>query len=375
MIDTTDVNPIVMASCIAWAKRWDAGGGTFPPKIKNNIEQLIGLRARYARRPGAEGGGTADTEVPGYVVVEFAGRRVRVPYHLVDALPPNDVLEQMFQLASHVRLSEDSQMCLSGSAVFGGRVSSIADIDFCEYIPVQPATARSVLGSRCANVRPTLFVAGRIDEDKFDRLRTQTHPSVLDGIDKASTAKLDYVCHLEPFIGPLSNLSLFIDPSRPEAGSAKNSWPHQEVVLGEAPPLYPLMRPELLGRYMLWLREEIGKHIESRPVKAVKRSLSLSRVLGTGHRELYSTLEQVELGAAQRRKSLLEALEMAQATETAGGGAAVKELEGLVAKLPPESLPDLSVAMENKCREVARQFCADVDEMVHLAGRLLDGGK
>jgi hypothetical protein len=385
MVDTTDINPIIMASCLAWAKRWDKGAeDNFPDELREDIEQQIRLKARYARRPkpaslppavAMTSGSTKGAE-PGYVKFELGSRCAQVPFHLVDVLPPDETLEQFFDLADHVRLSSQSQICLSGSTVFLGRIASAGDVDFCEYVRTSPKSQiiRKSADQKCSSVTPTLFVSGsfnRDDQTRFDRATVRMDPSVLDKLSKANSIKLDYLCRVGPVEGPLSNISLFVDPAAPDVGAAGSSWAFQEVVLGADRPIYPLMRPEQLGRYMLWLAKKIDETIVDEPVKAVKRSLSLSRVLGTGYQKLYPLLEDHSFASLQRRAELDKGLKQAEQDGSPDAQKVIDELNKAMLALPPVPIADLLSVNLFECQRLVKEFRAIVDELSTEAESLL----
>ena len=367
MIDTTDVHPILMAHCLAWYRRWSAGKiGVFPAATKTEIEKLVTLRAKYARRYSENSLRLATTSAPGYVVLEAAGHQLHVPFHLVDAVPLEEMLGPLLKLAEHVRLSEASQICISGSAAFLGRLDDAADVDFCEYVTVHPKVVQEQFKWRCAAVEPALFVKGRVDSTKITRKEAAAYFKGLEEL-KAQVVKLDYVSLVEPFLVPLSNISIFVNLARPDVSIADRSWPFQEIAIGGDTPLFQITRPELLGDYMHWLIQKIDEYLPVNPVKSLKRALSLSRVLGMGHDRIYSLLNLTELAVSQKRKSVEEALEMAKAVQQDGGEAAVSALTLVLASLPQQ--PDGSV-LENQleqCRAELHTFRADVEELHTLA--------
>jgi hypothetical protein len=374
MIDTTDVHPILMAQCLAWHRRWTKGAiGAFPKAAHKEIESLISLRAKYARRHSEQSAKLAATSAPGYVIIEVAGQQLHVPFHLVDAVPLDDTLNVLLKLADHVRLSQISQICISGSAVFLGRLDDAADIDFCEYVTVHPIAIQEQLKYRCSAVDPALFVKGRVDSTRLTRREAGAY---LDGAGQIApqVIKLDYVSLVEPFLVPLSNISLFVDPARPEVAVANRSWPFQEIAIGGDAPIFQIMRPELLGQYMDWLLDRIDEYLASNPVKALKRALSLSRVLGTGHSQLYPLLTVTELAQMQKRTSVEEALKMAKAVEHDGGHSAVAALSSVLETLPLAIDQTMLTGQLQQCRTAVEAFRTDVEELASLADLTLVGG-
>jgi len=361
---------VSMAWCLAWADLYKAGEiHKFPDDRRTFLEGLIQLRGRVSdprASPAVE---------PGYVVLPVEDRRVHVPFHLVDSVPDAKLLLQFFELASHVRLSDESQIGISGSSVFLGRINEVADIDFCEYVTHSPKAeaVKAKVAQRFVSITPTLFVKGKIDEFEFVRSPDLSHEHTVAKIATDTRVKLDYVSLSEPFLLPLSNVSLFIDLGTPEASIRGKSWAFQEIALDGKAPMFAVTRPELIGQYMAWARGEVDHYLElDDPFKALKRSLSLSRVLGCRQSEdLYQELRTSVLAVERRRNSLEEALAMAEKVVDDGGRRAVEKLKKMLADEPPRA--DQATIDEGRrvCRTKVVDFRRTVDDLVKTAAKTL----
>jgi hypothetical protein len=361
---------VSMAWCLAWADLYKAGDiHKFPQERKTFLEGLIQLRGRVSD-PRA-----SPAVVPGYIVLPVADRRVHVPFHLVDSIPDDKHLLQFFELANHVRLSDESQIGISGSSVFLGRIDEVADIDFCEYVTQAPKAeaVKAKFAQRFVAMTPALFVKGKIDEFEFVRSPELSHEHTVAKIATDTRVKLDYVSLSEPFLLPLSNVSLFVDLGAPEASIRGKSWPFQEIALDENPPMFAVTRPELIGQYMAWARGEVDHYLElGDPYKALKRSLSLSRVMGCRQSEdLYQELRSSVLAVERRRNSLEEALGMAEKVADDGGRRAVEKLKKMLASEPPRPAQAEIDKGRRVCHAKVVEFRTKVDELVSMAAKTL----
>lgn len=70
---------------------------------------------------------------PGHLITKIASRTVYIPFHLIEIVPSEKILEILVQQAEAIRIFQDSTICLSGSAIYG--LEAAGDIDFCEYVP------------------------------------------------------------------------------------------------------------------------------------------------------------------------------------------------------------------------------------------------
>lgn len=219
---------------------------------------------------------------PGHLIFSAAGRTLYIPYHLAELFPSGEVLQYIVEQAEAVRVFTDSTICLSGSAAFGLQIAS--DIDFCEYVPHSGRRVAQSFLSKAAIAFPFCT------EIRHNNA-TLEYPWVADQVLKLCTTdngriggkctcgshdwKFDFVGYTEADGSlPISNLCVHEDDAE------ALSWSFQEIAITEKPrPIRHLVVPLELGKYVLWLRDQIDKYRAVRPHKALKRSLSLARIL------------------------------------------------------------------------------------------------
>jgi hypothetical protein len=251
-----------------------------------------------------------DPMYPGHLVAKIQGRTLYIPFHLAEVLPSGDVLEFLVQQAEAVRILSDSTICLSGSAAIGLHAGS--DIDFCEYVPhTGKRLAQSFLSKKtsdipfCTDIRHGKSNVSYpwTGKDVLDLCTTDT--GRVGG--KCSCPhrdwKFDYVGYCATDAIPISNICIHED----DADAL--SWAFQEIAIVSKPqPIRYLIVPADLGKYVLWLRRQLDKFLLNRPDKALKRALSLTRLLRlTAHSDkLYSVLKNRFFAIQARRNTIPE---------------------------------------------------------------------
>jgi hypothetical protein len=222
------------------------------------------------------------TNYPGHLIAQINGRTVYIPFHLVELVPSGEALQWLVQQAEAVRVFVDSTICLSGSATFGMQFAS--DVDFCEYVP---HTGKRIAQSFLAKAMESIPFCIEVRHGK-DELEYPWNPDKVLGLcltdrggigDKCTCVKrdwkFDYVGQL-PDGGAISISNLCVHEDDAEA----LSWSFQEIPITEkAQPIRYLVAPGQLGKYVLWLRAQVGKYRDKRPDKALKRALSLAQIL------------------------------------------------------------------------------------------------
>jgi hypothetical protein len=219
---------------------------------------------------------------PGHLTAKVGECILYIPYHLVDELPSGEALRYIVEQADALRIFTDSTICLSGSAAFGIEVAS--DIDFCEYVPhTGKRVAQSFLakGSRglpfCIGVKHNKQKVEYPWNEASILHLCRTDTGRIGG--KCTCAKRDW---LFDYVGaladrtpiPLSNKCVHEDDAE------MLSSPYQEIAITAKPqPVTYLATPRELGKYVLRLRREINDYRAARPDKALKRALSLARIL------------------------------------------------------------------------------------------------
>jgi hypothetical protein len=230
---------------------------------------------------------TADSTNPGYV--KFGP--VLAPFYLLDDIPSEDVLVGISDLAARIQLGS-SMICLSGSACLLRTMQFIADLDFCEYVSGSKSAAP--LGARVAalalsNEPPLCQSVKFIDGSSAGPwpcpgtwASSETVATLVERIEGGSQQlKLDFVAELDPLgVIEATNVALFLN-SGDERAAASLSYAAQELPIAESEVRLarPLADPIQLGRYIKFLREEVERYRSTNLVKALKRALSLARIL------------------------------------------------------------------------------------------------
>ncbi len=245
------------------------------------------LSLAYARLdPGAR---LEPASFPGYLVAEDTNWRFYVPWPLVTSFPTAEVCAALFEVGQEIAISPLRNLCLSGSSASVGSKIEIGDLDFCQYVEIPPAqivldaerfispTDRRMLTQ--AGYGATCIVPPW--SNSWTLLREQMERAVsVDGAERFMTEFLG----LAPGFGllPISNVVLasnFADRSR---GAASQSYVYQEAVAVpltvEIPP-WTLVDANQIGAYVNFLREQIGKFADDKPLKAIKRALSLAHTI------------------------------------------------------------------------------------------------
>lgn len=291
-------------------------------------------------------GVSLDSAHPGYIIRD----RVRVPFYLLEDLPGTTDLAEIATLGLSLRLTEDGVICLSGSTALLGTLKFVGDIDYCEYaLPGTYSTADIVASANVHAVRTVLPLCERLKVVNpkwsqscvdWDSTASVKLKQCIDE-DGAYQLKLDFITSTET-VGPVeaTNMALLLVAGREEE-IVRGSFAAQEVPIpGSALPR-PLCDPLQLGRYINFLIEQVQHYAKSNPVKALKRALSLARILMLAQwcDELIKYLQEPQAAlraAMEARAQLLERL--TGTIEDSSARAQTREalrhaLEGMIAEL------------------------------------------
>jgi hypothetical protein len=313
----------------------------------------------------------------GYVEIPSNGCTVFVPFHVTYAFPVASCLAGLVGTAKAIRVSKQGEICLSGSSVYMGRLRAVGDIDYCEYFPLTDPTMlanvrRLARDPRKATVCARLRWGARNDQWPWpgldsllkdaDQAFRNTHPS------SGDLWKLDFVGSAGR-IGPLAitNLALAVDIPLAEEGGGQRSWVYQEAVIGfrKGVPIRSMVRPEEIGNYLNWLRQQISDHVDEKPQKAAKRALSLaSLMLLTEERdELLELLQAPELSKYVAHSALDEATKLLPSSKTANVKKLRSKLDAKTKELggPPSDPPGVELA---KCKVAAIRVAARFDQLI-----------
>ncbi|KAA0593127.1 hypothetical protein J2848_005225 [Azospirillum lipoferum] len=292
------------------------------PTITGLLSRLFRLAAR-ASRGTSEHRWSVDDQHPGFLISTVGGGTMAVPFHLIGDLPSGELLDDIRAIAADLRVGAGSALCLSGSIVLLGNPHYAGDLDFCEYIPLSehdPSLVRlTEIATRtgappvCVTIK--LGSAGRLDRPWTDVIAPEKLDALLGPCTKGGTGKID-VLAMKATIGPVeaTNVMLWVPDSTPDDYAAEFSFPFQEMIPGSSAdmPWMPrlLARPSSIRAYVAFLRSEIGKYRYEKPVKALKRALSLSIFLMLHEHQdrltdLGSTSSAFVLEAIHQRQDLI----------------------------------------------------------------------
>lgn len=305
----------LIGACAAIAEADAALTATERAELQRAIEQILHALAVYL---GPRYGAVA--REPGYV----ACGPVLVPVHLVEDLPGAAELTEIAEIGLAVRVSVEATICLSGSVVLLRSLEYVGDLDFCEYAAYRDTLESSdVVAAVAAHARrPTLPICRQVkvmprqafscDRGWDDELCEQLRRLIVGG---ERHLKLDFVARAASIgVVEATNIVLLLDDSR--AATLAKSFAGQEVPIGAADAVLPrpIGDPIQLGRYINFLHQQVEAYLREDPLKALKRGLSLSRVMflddhGETIIELLRDEQGALAGAIAARAALLEELE------------------------------------------------------------------
>jgi len=252
--------------------------------LGNDIAVLLGVVTRNLARRKSAAGWSAATDVPGYLVRSFGASTIRVPFHLFDDIPADDVLDELLRIATDIG-APGGIICLSGSSAVYGALQHVGDCDFCEYLDADAQP--DVVAAACETLRtidgPSLValeLTGR-----GDSVWAVSRPWAAPVIPKEqSTSARSLMAHYfaeTSFEGALEVTKLMIPLSSSDPAAKKRSFPAQEMPVADAGSWVPrvLNEPQEISDYVAFLRDDVKKHRSAHPSKAVKRAFSLARIL------------------------------------------------------------------------------------------------
>lgn len=246
------------------------------------------LNAALAEEDDKDVSLAASEAQPGYLRGKVGEQHLYVPYNLVRGLAPRTLLEQIVGVGNAIRICDQSRLCVSGSSTFLGDLNFVADIDFCEYASIEPlAIATRVVTLAERDHAPHLIevkIDGQKQHHPWRNCSTRTtalltqnlshppaNPAMFDFIDGSTTLGLI----------PVTNLVLPVLGDRPHEGHGAASHPFQEVIVTPVEVVIPdLTDKSVLVAYTNFLRGEVIARQQSDPIKALKRAISLFRLLG-----------------------------------------------------------------------------------------------
>jgi hypothetical protein len=357
--------------------------GEAPRKLVQYFERLVKERTFQIARDDRAGRLEEAAGEPGYLVTSSGRWSVYVPWPLAFAFPGPELLDELVDVIERVILRGRGNAVLSGSTTFAGRIAALGDIDLAQYMfggaPALPAGVKDLV-SRNNSAILVRVKWGRRYRRPWKKLLEDLDQRLDPGLDRLrlnrvlrKSMKFDFVDAETPFgLMPVSNIVLPSVAGDRRRGAARKSFVFQEAVLVAAggPPWPLLMAGELL-RYMKFLVRETKKYRDDKPIKALKRALSLSRLLG-----LDLLGQQAEAALAGDAASMV------------AGDSSISELDELWADLPADERDTLAPKLKEKRQKVVTlterggkkaeprriidAVLDEIDDMLSSEGRSLD---
>lgn len=233
----------------------------------------------------------------GYIAISQGSAKALIPFYFADVFPRADYLTQILSLARKVQISDTAICAISGSGCYLGSGLPVGDLDFCEYAPsvgreyiddllavIQRHDADTVcfklfIDDQNNWIRPWPPILMRADNELVARLESAMKSSEF--------RQVSFIVKV-PNIGALeaTNLLVNFDAAYSDTGEARNSFTGQEVpVVGESGPPRDLCAPLEIGRYIVWLADEIQSTLSNHDlhprytIKAARRTISALRIL------------------------------------------------------------------------------------------------
>lgn len=294
------------------------------PTIQRTVSLLFEIMAMLLRgRPDGEW--SVDLAHPGYLVSSNADGTIAAPFHLIADIPSGEALGDIRSIAQELRIANDSAMCLSGSIVMLSDPHYVGDLDYCEYIPMRQRAASLDRLAHCMHQADSLPICISVKLEAYRDSRPWSDNVCHQQLDKwlgpcteAGKGKLDLLTE-RPTTGPVeaTNLLLWVPETNSDDYAAMHSFPFQEIVTEAgattSQPWIPrkLSRPSNIQRYVAFLKDEINSYRRTKPMKALKRALSLAtflmlddiqeQIIQLGHQS-----RAFEVEAINQRRALLE---------------------------------------------------------------------
>jgi hypothetical protein len=330
---------------------------SWPPEDTEKLSQMLRERARRLNKSDMDSALEADAHKPGYLRRDFGSFFVWVPFPLARAFPPHDIVLEIVELLEELAVGQKSSICISGSTAFIGQLKFVGDLDLCEYLLDGGTIPQLVTGHLSRHGVRAHLAKIKCHEDVFlspfpgcaDRVRDLVAQGVPRGTDPQNVRKLKFdFCAIAERLGiiPASNVVLWLSPEAPETGNALASFAHQEAVVDRGEGVArTLIDPDRLGAYLAFLEKDANNYLETNPIKAVKRSLSLTAMLGLSdwYDRAVDILNEPVVGLIVRARR-------------------TKELEELVA-VSAEAVKSRLVDLLTREQAVLAEICVDEEDV------------
>lgn len=263
-------------------------------------------------------GWEADQDHVGYIRSETGRVDALIPFHLVDTFPDGVAMEELVASSERLRVGSISTICLSGSCVFLGVLPFFGDLDFCEYIPVVDGDVYTGIETVAQTVNEhVVCLKLRAGHSQWHRPWDADPPTseevamaVRDVPAEEKHGKLDAILvGLGQGALEASNVLIWLESGSEEEGAAEHSFAFQEVPIGPGWVPRRLAVPETAGKYIHFLVNQIELYRRERPIKALKRALSLASFMLRKDQvdailELLSGSDALRRDALEQRRAL-----------------------------------------------------------------------
>jgi len=228
---------------------------------------------------------------PGYLTAAQGDWRVFVPWPLATSFPGPAALAALLAVGTRVAVAPVSSLCISGTSCWLGRDIVVGDLDFCQYLLLAPAGIVTAAAAFVAPRPGQVLLRARYGAhppaappwpDTWPALRAVMEPRT--SIDGAERFMIDFLGQHAHFgLLPVSNVVLASDLVDRNRGAAARSFVFQEAVA--VPATHEQVRPPCLvdatqiAQYLAFLRHDVAAYAETKPIKAVKRAISLSATI------------------------------------------------------------------------------------------------
>jgi hypothetical protein len=366
-------SPFSPQDIVALAVEVDRGAA--PASVTKHLNRLIAEYAFQNSYSDPDQRLIATDAFPGYLVTQSGRWSVYVPWALVFAFPSPDVLDGLVAVAERSMLQGRGNVVLSGSTTFAGRFAGLGDIDLAQYVFDDVQDIASRVHELAHRDGPAILVRVRCHGEyiaPWDELVAALHGWTALA-DKSERIKFDFIDGATPFgLMPVSNIVLPSDAGDHTKGAARKSFVFQEAVLAltDNPP-WPLVMAEELLRYLRFLVREILAYQTDNPMKAVKRALSLVRIVGLN--DLGARAETVLASQAANMAAHQSCLRELDTLWTHVGAARRANLEAALAKKKEMAASmDVRASLAKECNAIVTEALEKMKEFLFLEGESLE---
>jgi hypothetical protein len=259
------------------------------PAVEIGLRRIFFAWARIAERSDREASLRAFDRSPGYLFREVESSKIFVPFNLAYVSPAQEQLSELIGTAKDFQIQSDKDICLSGSAAFLGRIDTISDVDYAEYLVADNNATNNYIRRFGARRRPVsnsiTFLSIRVGDRKRP-IATSRKPPYTELWTAVSTQPWHHI-HVQGFCWlsqhgrlEVTNKAFLALPR----SSVRGSFLFQEITMAAdltGDPQRSLVEPENLRAYILHLRDSSRSlNRAGNATKSMKRAVALSLMLG-----------------------------------------------------------------------------------------------